>query len=274
MDKRDFLLSLPLTALLFLAPNTVSAQQNLSELPGLKRFTEPNDLGAASERDIRTIRLGDHVFAATSKLQASGGEVQYISGGKRSRNVKINFSQPYQDAALEQQVKLDFDKHKGFIEHISVRYKLDSAYLDMQPVYTKIIDNTVKKFGEPLDMASVRAQSGKNSGNVLLEDFLESIQIESSVSDDVQAFFNDKIITSRTSFTESSNGRALLTSGFNECYLWADTGYEEILSLCALRKSRVNMKGQTVEMSLHNFSIEDKIENYQAQASDQLNFDL
>lgn len=272
MKKRPVRVLACVVALVILC--SANAQQDVGELRGLKRFDPDTKLGMASDKDIKSVRLGHNVLSAARQLQSLGGDIHYISGGSRSRNVKISFFQPYQNASLEQQFKLDFNKDNGFVHHISVNYKLDSAYLDMRPVYNKIIENTVKKYGEPLSIEAVRAILNQSKDDVLLEAFVAKIEIDPSVTASVQQFFNQKIIASRTRFTESEQGRALLLSGFNECYLWPGEGYAEILSLCALRKSKVNMKGQAVEMTLYNFAIEQHIENYQEPVNDQFEIDL
>lgn len=252
----------------------IASQKPVQEIRGLARFNSASSLEVLSEKDIKSVRIGDNVLNVAAKLQEDGGEIHYISGGSRSRNVKISFYQPYQDATLNQQFKLNFNKDNGFIHLVEVTYKLDSAYLDMQPVYDKIVENAVKKYGNPLMMSEVRSIVSQAQNNVLVRQFADSLAVDAEVQDKVRAFFEDKIITSRTQFVESGDGRAMLISGFNECYLWPSERYKEILSLCALRKSKVNMKGQTVKMDLHNFSIETQIENYREPTSDEVEISL
>lgn len=247
---------------------------DLQELPGLKRFNPDSQLGLFSDKDIKSVRVGQNILNAAAQLQQQGGEVHYISRGSRSRNVKISFYQPYQDSRLDQKFTLNFNKDNGFIHLIEVNYKLDSAYLDMQPVYQKIVENAVLKYGEPLLMETVRASITQPAADVLARHYINSLKVDPIIKSKVSAFFDDKLITSRTRFVESENGRAMLISGFNECYLWLGEGYAEILSLCALRKSKVNMKGQTVTMDLYNFNIEIEVENYRAPTADQLDINL
>lgn len=241
-----------------------SQSQSLATLPGLKRFNSNASLGARSTFEIKSVHIGDNALEQAQRLQSEGGKVHYISGGSRSRNVKVSFYQPYQNSQLDQRFKLDFDKENGFINGISVTYKFDSAYLDIQPVYQQVLQNAVEKYGEPLSMQQVRDIAKVPAKDVLLAAFSGKLQVREDVEVKVRAFFDTKIIASRTRFIEETEGRAVLQSGFNECYFWPGDGYVEILSLCAFRKSKVNMKGQTVQMSLVSFLLEDKIKQYQS----------
>lgn len=258
---------------------SVIADRKLSDaevaaMPGLKRFSSGPVLGHQSQFDIKQVRAGDYVLDEVLRLNGHNGEVHHVSGGSRSRKASISFYQPYQDAQLVQRMTLHFDKDHGFVHQVESSYKLDSAYLDIMPVYQKVIAGAISKYGAPLSMQQVRSIAGGGEGDVRLSAFLARAEISSDVRDRVQAFFEDKIVTRRTRFTATEDGHALLITGFNECYLWPGEKFHELLTLCAFRPNSGNMKGQGVDLTLYGFAARRHIENYRAPQDDGVSINL
>ena len=250
--------------------DSIAQTVQLEQSPGLKRFDKSHQLGVLSKQDIKSVHIGDNVLAKAMELQKQGGEVHYITGGSRSRKVNISFYQPYQDSRLDQRFELHFDKDKGFISEINVTYKLDSAYLDIQPVQAQVLKGALGKYGEPLSMQQVQDLANVNLPEVPIARFVDKFSTDDKVMGEVKQFFENKIITPKARFTASQEGRALLISGFRECYFWAEDDFAELISLCSFRGSSGNQKGQGIELTLQNFNIREQIAQYTLQPDDQL----
>lgn len=240
----------------------VAETKSLEQNPGLKRFDENEQLGARSQFDVRDVYIGDNVLAKAIEFQLQGGQVHYISKGSRSRRVKISFYQPYMDTRLDQEFQLEFNRDNGFIHTILVNYKLDSAYADIKPIYQQVFDKALAKYGEPLSLKDVQSLAKSNKSRVRLELFNQNFSPASEVSEDIKAYFSELIISSKDGFVADKNKRALLQSGFNECYLWQVGNFSEILTLCAFGKKSGNMKAHGIELKLLDFSTALKIKKY------------
>lgn len=239
-----------------------SQSSDLGQNPGLKRFDQHEMLGSNSQFDIRAVRVGDNVLKQSLELQQQGGVVHYISKGNRSRNVKISFYQPFGDTRLDQQFRLDFNRNNGFIHTVNVSYKLDSAYADITPIYQQVLEKAVVKYGEPLSFDDIKNYADSTGTRVLLEKFTAEISPKDDVSDAVKGYFSQQIIAAKTAFVADQNGRALLLSGFNQCYLWQKNHFSEVLTLCAFGKNSGNMQGHGVKLELRDFATELMIEGY------------
>ena len=147
--------------------------------------------------------MGDNVLAKTIGLQEQGGVVQHISGANRSRKLTVVFKQPYQDSSLLQNLSLEFDKDKGFINAVTLNYKIDSIYVDILPVYERVVEQALKKYGTPLTMQQVRNISNQAEGNVRLQTFIDGIKTDPSLSDDIKEYLAEKVVTRRTGFEPS-----------------------------------------------------------------------
>lgn len=246
----------------------IAKTESLEQNPGLKRFDKNEQLGAKSQFDIRDVYIGDNVLAKAIEFQLQGGQVHYISKGNRSRRVKISFYQPLMDTRLDQQFQLEFNRDNGFIHSILVTYKLDSAYADITPIYQKVLEKALLKYGEPLSFTDVQSFANSSESRVRLERLVQTIAPAPEVSKDVKAYFSEKIITPKTGFVADQSNRALLQSGFNECYLWQKSEFTEILTLCAFGKKSGNTKAQGIELKLLDFSTALKIKTYVKQATD------
>jgi hypothetical protein len=242
--------------------------KSLEQTRGLKRFDKNELLGANSLFDIRGVRIGDNVLAKASELQLQGGKVHYISKGSRSRRVQISFYQPFLNTRLDQEVQLEFNRDNGFIHTILVSYKLDSAYADIKPIYQQVFDKALTKYGEPLSLKDVQGLAKSNKSRVRLEQFNQKFAPASAVSEEIKAYFSQLIITSKDGFVADEENRALLHSGFNECYLWHKNQFSEILTLCVFGKNSGNMKAQGIEVKLLDFSTAVKIKNYVREAKE------
>lgn len=249
-----------LSALFTLQVQAQSA--DLTQSPGLKRFNPQNQLTDSSTLDIKNIKVGDNVLAKTLELQGLGGEVQYISGGSRSRKLEVVFRQPYQDSSLLQTMTLDFDKDKGFITTATLNYKIDSIYVDILPVYRRVVEQAIKKYGTPLTLSQVREIVGQPTEQVRLQTFIDRLQADKDILSDVKNFFEDKVVTRRTHFDSDEQGNALLITGFKQCYYWPRDNNSEFVTLCAFRPNSGNMKGQGIDLQLVDFKVLQSIANY------------
>ncbi|GAB5381639.1 hypothetical protein [Aliiglaciecola sp. M165] len=257
---------------LIMLPVLVAAQQ-APNLSSLERFDPSITMTSLSTFDIRDIRIGDNARVQASRLSELGGELQHVSGGNRSGDVEFIFKQPYKDSELVQNLELQFDKDIGFIHQIELTYRIASRYVDILPIYQKTVEQAAVKYGSPLSFDQVQALSGGQNDKPRLSAFLKNMQINQDVAEDVLAFFEDKQITPRTHFVETDNGRALLLSGFRQCYFWQKSDFAEILSLCSFQPSSGNMKGQGVTLSLVNFEVSNAIEHFrQNQSEVDINF--
>ena len=240
-------------------------QSDLTQNPGLKRFNTDSELAAKSGFDIKNVRVGDNVLAKTIVLQEQGGDVKYISGNNRSRQVTVVFERPYQNSSLLQNLILDFDKDKGFITTVTLNYKIDSIYIDILPVYERVLEQAMAKYGTPLTLAQVRDVAGQPEESVRLQTFVDKLSPEVAVSEQVKEYLLDKVVTRRTAFEQDEKGNALLITGFRQCYYWPRKNYAELVSLCAFRPSSGNMKGQGIELKLVNFTVQQSISRFNEQ---------
>ncbi|WP_343861044.1 hypothetical protein [Aliiglaciecola litoralis] len=258
--------SCTLTYVIFalLLPNSHSVlAQGTKNISSLMRFEPLAKLGLSSDMEIRGAHVGDNVLEKVSKLAEKGGEVQYISGGNRSNKVNLEYAQPYLDSTLIQNLEIRFDKDHGFINEIDLTYTIASRYLDILPVYQKTIIQAVEKYGEPLSFEQVQQVVKNNSSKPTLTDFINNINTVPTLKSRVRAFFEYKKVTSKTHFIRDENNRALLLTGFKQCYFWTLKQYTEVLTLCSFQPSSGNMKGQGITLSLVDFAVSKTIEDYQ-----------
>lgn len=259
---------------LFLISHLAFAQGNNIDLKGLQRFNPQKTLETQSQWDIKGAFVGGNVLATTQNQQKNDGEVHYISGGNRSRLVKISFFQPYQDSQLEQRLELSFDKDKGFINQVELNYQIQSAYLSIQPVYEKVLQQAVLKYGEPLSFAQVQSIAKTSKQSVRVSEFKQQLRPDTAVAQQILDFFEGFIVTPKTRFVADSNDRALLLSGFRQCYVWQSQDFSEILSLCSFQPSSGNRSGQGVTLSLLNFAVNNAIASYNDDDKEGINISL
>lgn len=229
----------------------------------LERFNPAVQLGHASSMDIRGVKVGSNVADKASELIALGGELQHISGGNVSTNAKLTFRQAYQDSELVQNLELHFDKQYGFVNEIELTYKIASRYVDIRPVYQKTIDQAIAKYGEPLSIQQVKQLSNSSRSEPRLSELVDNLTTAPELSEQVKNYLSAKIVTSRTRFKDDKKGRALLLSGFTQCYFWPQNQFAELLSLCAFQPSSGNMKGQGITLSLIDFAVREHITHFQ-----------
>lgn len=234
----------------------------LEKRPGLKRFSPDTKLHFASEWDIRNVHVGDNVLVSARFLQQQGGEIPYITGGSRSRRIKISFSQPFSGATLEQEFALNFDKDKGFVTDIAVQYTLDDAYMAIDSVYQQVLSGAIAKYGDPVKMDKINALSNTSGKDVRLSSFVRALEENQGFSEAVIAFFKQQVVTRTSRFSPSENGAASLLSGFRECLLWEREAFSELITLCRFKDSSGNQKGQGVELHLRSFTVEQHIQSY------------
>jgi hypothetical protein len=235
--------------------NGYAAEHPLELQKGLKRFDKQSVLGSLSNLDIKDVHLGDNVLAKSISLIDAGGEIHNITGGSRSNKIKISFFQPYQQSRLEQLLELKFNKKNGFIEQISSTYSIDSAYLDLSPVREKVLVAAIKKYGEPLTLAEIQQISGQIKPEISVSRFIDTFNPKQAVAESVKSYFSKRNISKNSKFTSATDGRAIMHTGFDLCYLWQLNDFEEILSLCAFDSKEANASNRGVELSLHNFGL-------------------
>lgn len=238
---------------------------DVDHIAGLRRFDTGAQLMVASELDVRGVNVGQNAKSVAQQLMDAGGTLHYISGGIRSRNMKVSFYQPYQDSRLEQRLEIDFDKKYGFIEQVKLTWLIDSAYLSIAPVYEKVVAQAMQKYAQPLSMEHLQQSTHSNRESVRLADFLKNLPANPASSQAIKAYFEDMLVTSKTHFRADEQGNALLLTGFKQCYFWQKQQFTEVLSLCSFRPDSGNMKGQGVTLTLRNFAVEKAIENYSLQ---------
>lgn len=256
-----------LSAVMLGVTSLAFAQQS-PNLSSLERFDSSLTMDVLSELDVRNIHIGDNVQVEANALVELGAKLRHVSGGNRSDDVEFTFSQPYQTSQLVQTLALHFDKDLGLIHQINLTYRIASRYVDILPIYLKTVAQAAAKYGEPLSFEQVQTISAANIDKPRLSDFIENLSVRADVAEDVVSFFKDKQITSRTHFVKSEKGRALLLSGFRQCYFWQKSDFTEILSLCSFQPSSGNMKGQGVTLSLVNFDVAKAIEQFQLNQSE------
>ena len=234
---------------------------------GLKRFDKQTVLGSLSSRGIKDVYIGDNVLAKSIYLVDTGGEIHNITGASRSSKVKISFFQPYQESRLEQLLELKFNKKNGFIEQISSTYSIDSAYLDLSPVREKVLLAAIKKYGEPLSLADIQQITGQTTPEIRVGSFIDELRPNSDVAELIEMYFSKRNISKNSKFTSGSQGRAIMHTGFDLCYLWQENDFKEILSLCAFDSREANASNRGVELNLYNFRLQQVITE-QKKASD------
>lgn len=259
-------LLLSLTVCLTTMSTFIRAQDNpqpLSSMHSLERFNADLQLQYVSKMDIRGVNVGSNVREQTNLLTGQGAELQHISGGKVSTKVELKFRQAYQDSELVQNLALHFDKQYGFVNEIELTYKIASRYLDIRPVYQKTIEQAIAKYGEPLSLEQIRQLSDSRRSEPRLSELVENLNTAPELREEIIGYFSNKMVTSRTRFKDDGNGRALLLSGFTQCYFWSQNQFAELLSLCAFQPSSGNMKGQGITLSLIDFAVREQIVHFQ-----------
>ncbi len=246
------------------APLSWAQESMQSNISSLQRFMPNQTLGETSDFDIRDVFIGEPVLAEVKYLILQGGKVHYIAGGNRSDRVKISFFQPYQQTQLEQVLQLNFDKNNGFINSIDLTYSLESRYVDIQPVYEKVLNQAIKKYGKPLTYQQVSDLARPRGDNIRLSDFIQNIQTDTDERAKILNYFTKKQVTPRTHFADDGDGNAILKSGFRQCYFWHKEKFVEILSMCSFQSNSGNMRGQGITLSLENFSVQTQILNFKS----------
>ncbi|MCV2883095.1 hypothetical protein OE749_00100 [Aestuariibacter sp. AA17] len=246
----------------------------VKSLPGLKRFSTENQLGFTSHFQVREIAVGDNVMTGVMALHAQGGEVQYISGGSRSRKVETLFFQPYQDSQLVQRVTLHFDTDKGFVTSSEVNYAFASAYLSIEPIKHSVFTKLVQRYGEPdkFDTYQRRFSIAPNRFGALSvskvgEAVAATIPMRQT-QQRVNQFFKGLDITRQSGFYRDEQGYALLKSGFRECFIWSAESPTNWMLLCAMSSKSGNRNTQGVDLIVQDFAVFDAIEAYSPQSRD------
>ncbi|MCC2616748.1 hypothetical protein LJ739_10890 [Aestuariibacter halophilus] len=247
---------------------TLAVKADPIAVPGLERFNSGNTLAVRSDWDIRDVRLGEPVVEGVKALLEQGGSLHYITGGSRSRRVKVSFSSAYQQTRLEQTVILNFDPQHGFIHNIEVHYTLASAYQDIAPLWQQVLQRARDKYGAPWSMPALDniAPAGRNG--VRLQDLIAKLPADLPYRDAVGEHFNDLIVTPRSRFQASDNGEAELISGFKRCRYWSDEKWQSLLSLCGFAPDSGNRSGQGLTLMLEDFAVAQAIQAYRPPSSD------
>ncbi|GAC13450.1 hypothetical protein GLIP_0805 [Aliiglaciecola lipolytica E3] len=242
------------------------ADKNLSSLT---RFDSDLDLEVYSKMDIRGVRVGDNVLERALNLIEKGGAIQYISGGNRSEKVDIHFTQPYLESELLQNLSLHFDKDLGFVNQVSLTYRVASRYVDILPVYNKTVEQAIVKYGNPLSFQQLQNLTKNNNSELRLSSLIANLPTRGESSALIRAYFDYLQVTPKTHFVRTENGHALLLTGFKQCYFWPHDEFEELLSLCSFQPSSGNMKGQGITLTLRNFAIQNRISDFQLMQDEQ-----
>ncbi|MBU2879953.1 MULTISPECIES: hypothetical protein [Aliiglaciecola] len=237
--------------------------QDDKNLSSLTRFDSNLNLNVHSQMDLRDVRIGDNVLGQALNLINKNGEVQYISGGNRSEKVDIIFRQAYLESELLQTLSLLFDKDLGFVNQVSLTYRIASRYLDILPVYNKTVDQAIIKYGQPMSFKQVQEMTQDKGDKVRLSAFVAKLPHKAEIADLIKGYFKYLQVTPKTHFVETDTGHALLLTGFRQCYFWPLNEFEELLSLCSFQPSSGNMKGQGITLTLRNFAIQNKIEHFE-----------
>lgn len=241
------------------AVNGYAAEHALELQKGLKRFDKQTVLGSQSSLDIKDVFIGDNVLAKTILLVDKGGEIHNITGGSVSSMVKVSFFQPYMESRLEQLIELKFNKKNGFIEQISSTYRIDSAYLDLSLVREKVLVAAIKKYGEPLSLSDIQQITERQTPEINVSSFIDKLKPNQYVAELVKMYFSKHDISRNSKFTSDTEGRAIMHTGFDLCYLWERDNFAEILSLCAFDPREANASNRGVELNLHDFSVQQRI---------------
>lgn len=256
---------------LFFIFHSVSLAHPLESSEGLKRFDknasliQPVDskMNLHSLFDIKDSRIGDNILAQAIELAEMGGDIHTITGGTRSDKVIFSFFQPYRESKLEQSIELSFNKTTGFITQINSLYHLSSAYLSLEPIREQVFQAAISKYGAPLVMADLQAKTGMAKNKISLGDFIARLDAAKSGA---IAYFNKMNISRSAKFSADDKGYALMHTGFDQCYLWPNESFSEILTFCGFAPKAANAASRGLEFSLHNFPLAEFI-NEQAKPS-------
>jgi hypothetical protein len=251
----------------------------LEQIEGLKRFNKTSklvdprnpNLLLTSTLDIKNVKLGQNVLAKSIDLSEQGGEIHNITAGNRSDKVTFSFFQPFQESTLEQRIELNFDKNSGFIDALNLRYFIGSAYLSIELIREQVLQSAVAKYGNPLTLQEVQTATGQANGQVKIADFIES---KANLSDETRRYFKKMGVTRNAKITADKQGYALFQNGFDQCYLWPQSNFIEILSLCAFAPGAANASNRGLEFSLINFTIATVISEHKIDAAKQLKLSL
>ena len=236
----------------------------LEQTEGLKRFSRQQTLSAPtnpkqtlqSSLDIKEVKLGQNILDKAIALIENGGEIHTITGGTRSEKITVSFFQPYQESRLEQRLELYFNKHSGFIHQLNLRYKISSAYLSIEPVRTQVLEAAIAKYGKPLSMQDVRTLSKQTKGEVKLAKFADALQDNSPAA---VTFFKKMSFARNAQISQDNQNLALFPAGFDQCYVWPQDNFNELLTFCAFAPNAANAANRGLEFSLLNFSIAETI---------------
>jgi hypothetical protein len=243
---------------IFAVSLTVDAHE-LEQLRGLKRFDKVDDLGSSSVLEIKNVYIGDNALAESIALFNKGGKIHTVTGGTRSEKVQFSFFQPYKNSRLEQILELKFNKDNGFVNQLSSTYKISSAYLDISPIREKVLQAAIDKYGSPLTIEEVRDISDQQQGEVDLRRFINKLTPNDAVKEQVLEYFSRRNISKDAKFTANNRGHALMHTGFDQCFVWQQNNFTEILSFCAFGPNAANASSRGVELSLHNFVVAQQI---------------
>lgn len=243
------------------------ASHPLEQETGLKRFDKnavlDQDSQSRSQQDIKGVHLGDNVLAQAISLYDQGAKLHHIPGSSRSDKVKLSFYQPYENSRVVQRLELHFNKFSGFINRIDSIYKIESAYLAIEPILTDVLQSAVIKYGEPLHMDQIKQIAGTRKPPVSLRTFISKLHPPVELAELVKDYFARQNISRSAGFISGDGDRAILKSGFNRCYVWQLDDFTEILTLCSFAPNAANASNRGVELSLVNFAVQQKIADKQ-----------
>lgn len=248
-----------------------SMQSNVSSL---QRFDTGESLGTRSEFEVRDVFVGELILSEVNQLKSLGGKVHYIAGGNRSGRVKVSFFQPYKETQLEQLLLLNFNKDNGFVSNVNLTYSLKSRYSEIAPVYQSVLAQAIKKYGDPMSFADVSTIVDSTKTEIRLADFIGKFDANPQVEAQIRAYFQDKLVTPRTHFSDNGQGIALLKFGFRQCYFWPKQAFAEVLSLCSFQPNSGNRSGQGITIALVNFLVQSDIANFRSTSADEIEIEL
>lgn len=269
------LMKLPSVLLIGLICSQAWAQESMqSNISSLQRFDSSQILGSNSDFEVRDVFIGESVLKEVGELSLQGGKVHYIAGGNRSSRVKVSFFQPYNETQLEQLLLLNFDKDNGFVTSVNLTYSLKSRYSDIAPVYLKVLTQATKKYGDPMSFADVNAVTNSSKTEVRLSEFINKLDANAEVQEQIRAYFQKKLVTPRTHFSDNGEGKAILKFGFRQCYFWPKQKFAEVLSLCSFQPSSGNRGAQGITVALESFIVQADIANFRSADDDGIEIEL
>lgn len=257
-----------------LAGAVLAQSHPFEELRGLQRFDKSSSLPTSTNTqqnlDIKGVKIGDNVLQQSINLADQGGEIGRIRGGTRSDKVKFDFSQPYQDTTVNQVIELYFDKGKGFINKVTSTYRLDNAYVSIEPLRKQSLQAAIDKYGSPLTLQQAQEVSGQplQNSEIKLASFIRGLQQNGVLNALNQSFWQQLNISRSAKWVADKNGLALLNTGFDRCYFWPKKEFNQLLSFCFFDKSGGNAASRGIELSLMDFTVSQQIADFNSSAND------